>query len=192
MERVVPLARPGADEEVAWHPDARERQTAAPAHLDHEHAQGDRDTESPVEHRVEERIARVAVVDLVAGKAALHEQELRERTRLGLGRIRGERVELREARADVEIGVRVRGDQERRLVEGDVGLGTAHELDETSGGVHERTVPLPADGPDPAGTLRPHGGDTGASVRGSGTPSRSERPIVEARAARARPRARPR
>ena len=86
-----------------------------------------------VEHVVEERVARVAVVGLVAAEALGHEQQRRQLAGRQPASAASERVELREARVDVEVGVRVRGDEQRGLVERDLGLRARHELGETLG-----------------------------------------------------------
>ena len=122
-----------AHEEVPGHADAVQLQPAAATDLEHHDAERDRDAEVAVEHVVEERVARVAVVGLVAAEALGHEQQRRQLTGRAARGARRERVELREPRVDVEIGVRVRGDEQRGLVERDLGLRARHELGEALG-----------------------------------------------------------
>ena len=78
VEGVEPLARTAAHQEVAGHADAVQLQPAPPPDLEHDDAEGDRDAEMAVEHVVEERVARVAVVGLVAAEALGHEQQRRQ------------------------------------------------------------------------------------------------------------------
>ena len=140
IERVEPLVAAGADDEVAGHPDPVERDPCASTHLDHEHAERDREPEVTVEHVVEVRVCRVAVVGRVPRESARAEQERRQRRRRRRARRDGKLVELREPRVDVETLVRVRGDQQRALVERDLRLRPAHDLGEPFGHVQGQTV----------------------------------------------------
>src|SRR3954451_13944434 len=140
VEGVEPLPRRGADEEVTRHADAVQLQAGAPSDLEHQHAQRDRDAEVPIEHVVEVRVARVAVVGRVAGEALGDEQMSRELAgRQPRGRC-GERVEVAEAGVEIELRVRVRGDEECRFVERDLGLRAREQLREAIGEVQGSTV----------------------------------------------------
>ena len=105
---------------------SRRRTASSPARrpdLHHEHAEGDRDAEAPLEHHVEVGVARVAVVDGVAREAAINEQQVRDGGGIGIGpEVRGEVVEAGALGVDVD-GMVVRRDQQRRLVERDLGVG---------------------------------------------------------------------
>ena len=106
--------------EVAGHPDAVDGDAEAPADLDHDDGQRDRDAETPREDVVEVRVAGVAVVDRVAGKPAFAEQRVpRRRRRRPRARCR-QVIELAQRPGDVEVGVGVLGDEERGLVERDL------------------------------------------------------------------------
>ena len=141
VERVEPLARTAAHEEVPGHPDAVQLEPAAPTDLEHDHAERDRDAEMAVEHVVEERVARVAVVGRrCRGSPRTRTAASTARRPRSPRHARRERVELREAGVDVEVGVGVRGDEQRGLVERDLGLRARHELGEALGDVQGSTV----------------------------------------------------
>ena len=108
--------------------------------FDHEHAERDRYPEPAVEHVVEQRVAGIAVVDGVAREPAFLEQHAREPGGVGGVRAGGELVELAETGVEFEVGVRVRGDEERGPVEGEVGFGPGDERSELLGRLHPRTV----------------------------------------------------
>jgi len=119
------------------HPDGVEADPAGDLQV-HD-AQGDRDAEATVEDLVEVRVPRVVVVRLVPAEPLVPE----EMTVHGLdpcgewrrgvdapGEGGREGVEPGEVRVDVEVGVRVEGDQEARLPEVDGCLGAAHRAGE--------------------------------------------------------------
>src|SRR5213592_1965786 len=56
--RNTPAGQPGADDEVARQPDAVDLHAHAPADLDGQHRERDRNAEPPIEHVVEARVAR--------------------------------------------------------------------------------------------------------------------------------------
>ena len=140
VEGVEPHAGTTAHEEVTGHSHAVQLQPGAAADLQHEDAQRDRDAEMPVEHVVEVGVAWIGVVGLVAGESFGHEQPRRQLVdRQSCGRLR-ERVELLEPGVEIEGGVRVRGDEERRFVERDLGFRAREQLREAIGQVQGSTV----------------------------------------------------
>src|SRR4051794_35688084 len=139
MER-VDVRAVDANQEVPRHADAVQVETAAAADLDHEDAQGDREPEVPIEHDVEVRVARIAVVDGVAREPTRDEQLTRECDGVDGTDLGCERVERSQPRVHVD-GVIVRGDQQGGFVERNVVVGLLHDGDEALGDVHARTVP---------------------------------------------------
>jgi len=125
----------GADEEMTRHADPKELEPDTSAHFDHQHAQGDRQPESSVQHDVEVRVARVAVVDGVAREAARHEELARECWRVDIADVERECIERSQLRVDIN-GMVVRGDQERGFVERDVVVGLLHNRREALRDVH--------------------------------------------------------
>ena len=90
--------------------------TPQPArHLDHQHAQRDRDAEPPVEHVVEERVGRVAVVDGVPGEPAVGKERAGHFRRGRRPQSACELVELHQPRFHVEVRVRVQRRSATRL-----------------------------------------------------------------------------
>ena len=106
-------------------------------------------------HDVEVRVARVAVVDGVAGETTSHEQLVRERRGVGGPDLRREHVERAEPRGDVDRVV-VRGDEERGFVERDLVVGLLHDGREPLRDVHARTVPARRGATGPTPTLARH------------------------------------
>ncbi len=98
--------------------DAGQGDADAASDLDREHGQGDRDADATVEDGVEHRVLGVVVVVLVAveplGSEELCQHPVSRRRRAPCREV----IEPAELRADVELRVCVRGDEERHLVEG--------------------------------------------------------------------------
>ena len=124
-----PVPRRAAEQEVAGEVDALDGQPGAPRHLHVDQRQRDRDPGAPIEHLVEEAVARILVVHLVADEAQLAEQIVvqRHHLRVAIGidfrrrvrrrcrrvvdaapRFLADRVELLEVRAGVECGYSTR------------------------------------------------------------------------------------
>ena len=126
--------RAAAQQEVSGKVDPFDRQPGAPRHLDVEQRQRDRNAGAAVEHGVEEAVARVLVVGLVAGELQLFEEIRVERDHLGVAlgvhvvrrvgrrfgareparRFPAEVVEPIEVAAGVELGIFHAGDHQRR------------------------------------------------------------------------------
>ena len=139
VERVEPLAGAAADEEVPGHADAVQLEPDAATDLHHEDAQRDRDAEPAVEHVVEVRVARDrrSRTSLPAKPSVTNSRVASSSADSPAADAR-ERVELREPGVDVEVGMRVRGDEERGFVERDLGLRAREQLGEALGRVQGR------------------------------------------------------
>lgn len=109
------------DQEMRREGDAEEVKPGAPADLEVNHRERDRDTETALQHVVEKRVARVDVVVAIARKAGPHEQEVGERLH-ALDRVLGlaqralrrapQRRQTFEVMGDVEVGILLLGDQQ--------------------------------------------------------------------------------
>ena len=124
------------DQEVRGEGDAEEVEPGAPSDLEVDHRERDRDAEAALQHVVEKRVARVAVVVAIARKAGAHEQEVGERLH-ALDRVLGlaqralrrapQRRQMLEVVRDVEVGIFLLGDQQgavgerNRFASGDAG-----------------------------------------------------------------------
>src|SRR5581483_2888724 len=108
-----------AHEEVTGHPHAGERHVEAPADLEHQHAQRDRDALAPRQHVVEERVPRVLVVVGVATEGVLDEEVPAQAVGVARGAAVREVVEAREPVGDVDRPY-ARRQEERGLVEADL------------------------------------------------------------------------
>ena len=126
-------------EEMARKADPEQDETEAARHLDVDHRQRDRDAGAALEHLVEEAVAPIVVVVLVAAEAALDGEELDQPAHaLGVGagggddrlRLGRQRVERAHVAPDVEAWIRFGGDQQRRLGEIDGRIGPADQLGE--------------------------------------------------------------
>ena len=134
----------GSPQEVAGEVDALHRQPGAPRHLHVDQRQRDRDPGAALEHLVEEAVARILVVHLVADEAHLAEKilvqrhhlrvairiDFRRRLRRGCRcvvdaapRFLADRVELLQVQAGVQGWIFDAGDHQRR--DGEVGVGAA-------------------------------------------------------------------
>src|SRR5581483_388997 len=129
-----------AHEEVARHADADDRHPDAPADLDGDDAERDRDAEPALDHGVEEGIARVVVVVPVAREAFGHEEVVDDSGERSVGTSLSDLVDAVDGTANVETGLGVCGYQQRELVEVDRWLRALHESGEASGQVHTATV----------------------------------------------------
>src|SRR4051794_25521434 len=101
VEGIEPLSRATADQEVPGHTDSVHLESAPPTDLQHQDAQCDRDTEATIEHLVEQRVARIAVVGSVPREPFGDEQERCQLAARHAGACVRERVELGETRVDV-------------------------------------------------------------------------------------------
>ena len=111
----------GLDQEVRRKRDAEEVEPGAPADLEVNQRERDRDAEAAFQHVVEKRVARVGVVVAIARKAGPHEQEVRQRLHpldrvFGLAqcalRRASQRRQMLEVVRDVEVGIFLLGDQQ--------------------------------------------------------------------------------
>ena len=109
---------------------------AAPSHLDEHHGQGDGDAAAPIEHHVEQRVPRVAVVVVVAREPEVVEQVGGHARQGAVGAPGGEGVEARQLVVDVEVAPRVGRDQQRPQVELAPLVRAAHELGKPVRDVH--------------------------------------------------------
>src|SRR5205085_7259239 len=74
IDHQLPFREPHLAEEVAGKADALDVEPAAPAHLHVDDAERERDAGAPVEDLVEEAVARVVVVVVIAAEAELVEE----------------------------------------------------------------------------------------------------------------------
>ena len=134
VEGVVPavIDRRFANQEVARHADPQHLDAVPARDFDQQHRQRDRDAAPSLDDRVEERVARVAVVVGVAAEPFGDEQQRAhafERRFRARGR---EGVEARAPLVDIEarlrIGACAGGDAERSFVEANVGLRRARTM----------------------------------------------------------------
>ena len=149
VERVAPLVGCGRllHEEVARHPDTVDGDPTPARDLDEQHRERDRDAPPPVDHGVEEGVARVAIVLVVAPEPE-HPEELLTHPVERVGRaLLGQLVDPGALGVDVHGRAHAGGDAERRDVEPELRLGCAYETRESLGGLHRKR-------PYPAGRLR--------------------------------------
>ena len=111
------------DDEMSWHRHTRQRATQPSSNFDVDDGQGDRNSQAAVEHVVEITIAWIVVDIAIAAKAQRAKKMIVEKTHL-LDRCRGgiktrtqllrHLVQHAEVVRNVQVGVLVRGDNQRR------------------------------------------------------------------------------
>ena len=123
-------------QEVTGHADAREVEPEPVPELDADDGERDRNAQPSSHDVVEEGVARIVVVDGVAG-----ERELPEHAVVPLVEVAGwapdrQLVDGRQLAVDVEVGVRMGRDQQRGPRQRDRLVGALDELDERGRRVH--------------------------------------------------------
>jgi hypothetical protein len=124
--------------EVPRQPHAQQLDTHPAGDLDEHHRQRDGDAPPAVQHRVEQRVARVAVVRVVADETDVVEQVGCHRVERGCRHTLRQRVEPGELFVDVQVAPGMGSDEECPHVEPASLLRPAHQLGEPVGDVHCR------------------------------------------------------